>query len=597
MMPMPLVRSPRSQGSAADVQHFKFPSTEDDIGDSAAEFAAPRKAMPLRARPANPPTSTIVPSFAFTPPKVQSDGQVVGAQPSVGGPGLLPDIPRDPSADMTPLQVPWVNAPAGSSTSGSPDRSGTWSPMPASLPSSTRRTAQSPQGNYPSPPMKLGAALAANGSIGRTITLHYSQGEMPAADLTSLTGGQGSPVVVKMVAPGGKAAKAGVQPGATIHSITGAPNFMQFPGWQVQAMMRPPVAVELHMETKATFAMSPASPRCKEIRLTRKSEQTLGIAPRAGAWNSKDVVMLAEEVVFKPSSAPLWLSTGFDGSFSEGGGRSPSPGSKRPTSPTVYELRRPEAHRLVQHAARNALDKVENIPSFQHRGARQRSNSPFCGLEECLPDWASDALMPEPANEKVGSWKWQSGAEPSTSSSLKSPREVVPLPQTRGPLTLPAGLQAPANDVIGQGRSPRKTEEQSSENGKGSLNWSSLQKESMQQQMSQPNSQPSPLQRATLMDRDSRGRALERQPSPLRWFSPALAPLLDSDARSGGYRVESPRGGRSTSPKPTRASGDTHDVMDGELAAEANRFIALAPRSTSRGSTMSSYGGVLQQNL
>ncbi|CAE7664008.1 unnamed protein product, partial [Symbiodinium pilosum] len=121
-------------------------------------------------------------------------------------------------------------------------------------------------------------------------------GDSPQTDLANLSGGQGNPVIVQAVTPGGRAEQNGVKPGAVIRSINAGTTFRSFPAWQVRAMLHAPVTVELEQD----MVLSPGSPRCKEIRLTRKSELKLGIAPRNGAWSHKDNVLLAEEVVFKP---------------------------------------------------------------------------------------------------------------------------------------------------------------------------------------------------------------------------------------------------------------------------------------------------------
>ncbi|CAK9086955.1 unnamed protein product [Durusdinium trenchii] len=340
-------------------------------------------------------------------------------------------------------------------------------------------------------------AAKASASPKRRICLQYHQDDNPRSDLLTLGGGQGTPVVVQMIAAGGRAEQAGVKPGAIITAINGSTAFQSFPAWQVRAIIQPPATVEIEQEMQ----LSPASPRCKEIRLTRKSELQLGIAPKSGAWHPKDSVMLAEEVVFKPRAAPLWLSS-LD--RQEG----------RPTSP-IYELRRPEAHRLVNQAVRTAWDTVSKQAdqiSRVPRGARQRSSSPYCGLETCLPQWSTPST----------SWKWDPGPAAfaqNGSSGAFSPRAPQHL----------------------QGRAPP---------------WSTS-------EAGAPPQLPLSSRGAIGADPDS---------SPLRWVSPVFAPFFGySNACSpqsrggGGPRSPSPSPrNRSSSPKPRKARGDLEEVVDPE---------------------------------
>merc|ERR1740129_981388 len=93
--------------------------------------------------------------------------------------------------------------------------------------------------------------------------------------------------------------------------------------------------------------------KCTEIRLTRVQD-TLGIPPRVAVCGPKETGVLAEEVVFKPSSAPLWLSAWGEESL----GETPDVAA-RDSVPRLYELRRPEAHAIVGDAIRGARDTVD----------------------------------------------------------------------------------------------------------------------------------------------------------------------------------------------------------------------------------------------
>ncbi|CAE7195374.1 unnamed protein product [Symbiodinium natans] len=376
----------------------------------------------------------------------------------------------------------------------------------------------------------------------RRIFLRYVQGDAPQIDLANLNGGQGSPVIIQAVTPGGRAEQNGVKPGAVIRSVNASTTFRSFPAWQVRAMLHAPVTVEVEQD----MVLSPASPRCKEIRLTRKSELKLGIAPRNGAWSQKDNVLLAEEVVFKPRTAPLWISSyhrDLVGSVPEGRIVVDTIDLPRATSPVIYELRRPEAHRLVDNAVRTAwatvskeADHVARVP----RGSRSRSHSPFCGLEECLPQWAGGPMTQSPSFD--GTWRW-----PDPGLRPVSPRQRSAT--SRGG----AGNAGP-----GIPRSPRQWQASGQPPSWAALHGSG--------QDSPPQLPPLPAA--------SRGMWQDGVSSPLKWVSPALAPLFGfasaSPQSSRGLRSPSasPRG-RSSSPKPQKARGDTREVFDDEhLAAK-----------------------------
>lgn len=137
------------------------------------------------------------------------------------------------------------------------------------------------------------------------LTLHYSEGEQPMADLLRLEGGQGASVIVEAVASGCKAALAGVRPGYALVTMNGRSEFTQLPGWQVRLLLEAPI----------TLGFDPAPQKnqigCTEIRLKR-IQDTLGIPSRVAVCGPKDHGVLAEQVVFNPGQAPLFLRTGMD---------------------------------------------------------------------------------------------------------------------------------------------------------------------------------------------------------------------------------------------------------------------------------------------
>eukprot|EP00913_Durusdinium_trenchii_P018366 g17254.t1 len=98
-------------------------------------------------------------------------------------------------------------------------------------------------------------AAKASASPKRRICLQYHQDrclpgtdDNPRSDLLTLGGGQGTPVVVQMIAAGGRAEQAGVKPGAIITAINGSTAFQSFPAWQVRAIIQPPATVEIEQE-------------------------------------------------------------------------------------------------------------------------------------------------------------------------------------------------------------------------------------------------------------------------------------------------------------------------------------------------------------
>ncbi|CAE7444438.1 unnamed protein product [Symbiodinium sp. CCMP2592] len=374
-------------------------------------------------------------SFSFTPPQAyrlddKSPLAVPGTSPTHRHEG---DAAAGQQASVTHAamvsQLADVSVPTwAQAAQAAPSASASSSSMPsgrANVPEVPLWSAGAPNGATVAP--LPAAPQSGNGNLNkRRIFLRYIQGDSPQIDLANLTGGQGNPVIIQVVTPGGRAEQNGVKAGAVIRSINASTTFKAFPAWQVRAMLHAPVTVEVEQD----MVLSPASPRCKEIRLTRKSELKLGIAPRNGAWSHKDNVLLAEEVVFKPRTAPLWISShrrDLPGSVPEGrilvdtidlpSGPSAGPG------PVIYELRRPEAHRLVDNAVRTAwatvskeADHVARVP----RGSRARSHSPFCGLEECLPQcprltaWVTSGEigeLPRKCSCSPAGW-WSDDAEP-----------------------------------------------------------------------------------------------------------------------------------------------------------------------------------------
>ncbi|CAE7382926.1 unnamed protein product [Symbiodinium necroappetens] len=285
----------------------------------------------------------------------------------------------------------------------------------------------------------------------RRIFLRYVQGDSPQIDLANLTGGQGNPVIIQVVTPGGRAEQNGVKAGAVIRSINASTTFKAFPAWQASlcwslvveqdiqgsgrmlqlrctlpfwddmSMLRGYGAVpcvptmqgglrlelveiisedsrdlRLHeklclraggLRASLNFAPLEFTPFA-EIRLTRKSELKLGIAPRNGAWSHKterpqhleDNVLLAEEVVFKPRVLNICGSTlEAPASRRQQTGRIMVDAIDLPTGPSadpvIYELRR----QTMLRGSLEALIPARAAFSGKNRVNNHKEQFPFQG--------------------------------------------------------------------------------------------------------------------------------------------------------------------------------------------------------------------------
>mmetsp|Transcript_57354 Transcript_57354/g.136325 ORF Transcript_57354/g.136325 Transcript_57354/m.136325 type:complete len:635 (-) Transcript_57354:115-2019(-) len=155
------------------------------------------------------------------------------------------------------------------------------------------------------------AALAAEGPR-PVVTVVYKEGEEPMAELLRLSGGQGSQVIVDALAPESRAALAGVRAGYALVSMNGHNEFAQLPGWQVRLLLEAPITLSFEAAQPAWAAPAAAIPTAShtsgsEIRIMRP--EMVGIPNRVAVCGPKDHGVLAEEVIFKPSSASLFLRT------------------------------------------------------------------------------------------------------------------------------------------------------------------------------------------------------------------------------------------------------------------------------------------------
>lgn len=417
--------------------------------------------------------------------------------------------------------------------------SGGWPPDTAECPPPPAGDGAAPRGAGPG--LHLGrarpAALKGAGGLGQRkggerkrpigagasgkLSVQYGEGEEPMQELLRLTGGQGAEVVVEAVAPGSKAEKAGVRPGFVLAAMNGRSEFMQLPGWQVRLLLDAPITLGFDPPPAA-----PKSTKYSEIRLA-SVDDALGIPPRVAVCGPKETGVLAEEVVFQRSSAPLWLSA-----RAEEGAAPEAPG------PRLYELRRQEAHALVGQAVRGARERsppqleAERSQSAASRSPR-RSPSPaaLCSMD-CVAECLEDELVvgrDAPAHRKV-SPRQRAGGTGRADLALKTPGHRL------GPSS-PAAAKEPPGGV-------RPADAKA---------W------------------PEKLGSGTRDDR-----------SPLRWFAPVLERVWgESPSPRGGASSPGPSCSprdraapcprpavtRGSSPKPVGANGDNESVADPDLSA------------------------------
>jgi len=337
------------------------------------------------------------------------------------------------------------------------------------------------------------------------LTLHYVEGEQPMAELLRLAGGQGTDVIVEAVAPGSKAERAGIKAGWALATMNGRSEFTQLPGWQVRLLLEAPITLGFDPEP-----VTPQSMKCTEIRLTRVPD-TLGIPPRAAVFGPRETGVLAEEVIFKPGSAPLWLSAWGDESLA---------GSAEVAAhhdlPKLYELRRPEAHAIVGHAIRGACDTVDqSVVAYEAewfaqvaREGPQRSTSPsaLCSIDcvaECLEN--EIVLDGRPAVKKSAGLGSSGGSVRAVGSrvpagSLGSPG--VGSPRSKGPVV---GKRA-----SGQTAGPSTAGQPAAATG----DHGTLPPEA------RPSRSPGRTPAWPAANEAPRGRAEDR--SPFRWLAPVL---------------------------------------------------------------------------
>lgn len=426
-------------------------------------------------------------------------------------------------------------------------------------------------------PQSTGRNLKASGGLGQRkkgeqkrptagggkckLSVHYEEGEQPMAELLRLAGGQGMDVIVEALAPGSKAEKAGVKPGFALASMNGRNEFMQLPGWQVRLLLEAPITLGFDPEP-----VPPQSTKCTEIRLTR-GEDTLGIPSRVAVCGPKETGVLAEEVIFNQSSAPLWLSAWSEESF----GATPDIAARSP-APRLYELRRPEAHAIVGHAIRGARDTIE------------QSSLPF------EAEWFKSAASGGPRRSSASA----RSLSPSALCSMDCVAECLEHELVFGPDQPPeqAGQKASSKRQAG---GTDKADPWSAKGAKGSGH-----------QLSRSSSGAAKAPPGDARPADAKawvaglGSSIRDDRSPLRWLAPVLERVLgESPSPRGGAGAPGPsnprKGGaahsprpamnRGSSPKPLGASGDDASPADPDLSATMDSSTGAAGAAVPTGAS------------
>mmetsp|Transcript_12205 Transcript_12205/g.27620 ORF Transcript_12205/g.27620 Transcript_12205/m.27620 type:complete len:556 (+) Transcript_12205:86-1753(+) len=232
------------------------------------------------------------------------------------------------------------------------------------------------------------------------VHVEYVAGDEPMSDLLRLSGGQSSQVIVEALAPESKAVLAGVRVGHALIAMNGHTEFVQLPGWQVRLLLEAPVT--LSFQAAAPTAAAPLPPPSRaEIRIRR--QELVGIPNRMAVCGPEDHAVIAEEVVFKPGTASLFLR-------SEGQGAGEVGEVRDDRSRThVLELGRGEANRLVGRVARQARSSSPAAAEFTapKAGASQRRTPQISSSSTAIA--VSPRAPPEAA--RLGSAVWASAAK------------------------------------------------------------------------------------------------------------------------------------------------------------------------------------------
>eukprot|EP00401_Gymnodinium_catenatum_P073311 CAMPEP_0117540530 /NCGR_PEP_ID=MMETSP0784-20121206/43548_1 /TAXON_ID=39447 /ORGANISM="" /LENGTH=590 /DNA_ID=CAMNT_0005337191 /DNA_START=72 /DNA_END=1840 /DNA_ORIENTATION=+ len=136
----------------------------------------------------------------------------------------------------------------------------------------------------------------------RFIEVAYVEGENPMLCFPRLEGGAGTPVIVGMINPTGKAFAAGIRPGMTMATLNGRTEHSRLHGWQVRLILEAPITIGFVPVPSQALQGPSAQYTSVELRLA-PSRQALGLPAGKDLWRfaSGENWVVAEEIVFKPA--------------------------------------------------------------------------------------------------------------------------------------------------------------------------------------------------------------------------------------------------------------------------------------------------------
>jgi len=173
------------------------------------------------------------------------------------------------------------------------------------------------------------------GATGRLVV--YEPGDCPADEFL-LRGSSGGRVVVERVFEGGKAQCAGVKVGDVLVSINGKKDFLHESANAVHLRLVPPVTLVFMGFVGDLYA---------EVQLSSARSNTCGLASldQVIRGHHDSTVQFIDEVVFQPTTAGLFLTTGEQPGIGRTDIHSPF---ERPHPRSLYELQSADARALVR---------------------------------------------------------------------------------------------------------------------------------------------------------------------------------------------------------------------------------------------------------